>query len=290
VAEIPIDRDGRVRPDELQAAMAADRRAGVLPVAVVAIAGATDTGSVDRIDEVAAIAKRHGAWLHVDGAYGLVANASPDLAPLFEGVADADSWIVDPHKWLATGVGVAATFVRDEEVLTRAFAEGNAAYLEGSFHEDDPAAAGSQFDTMGGRWADQSVELSSPPRGVLVWAVLREIGRRGVAARVERHVAFATLVADRARRDARLELLMDPQLSVVCFRYRPSRPSADADAINRAILDRLRRETGLVPSATVVDGSLALRPCFINPRTTEREAEGLVEAVIRFGDELTAAV
>jgi aromatic-L-amino-acid decarboxylase len=290
VAEIPIDRDGRVRPDELQAAMAADRRAGVLPIAVVAIAGATDTGSVDRIDEVAAIAKRHGAWLHVDGAYGLVANASPDLAPLFEGVADADSWIVDPHKWLATGVGVAATFVRDEEVLTRAFAEGNAAYLEGSFHEDDPAAAGSQFDTMGGRWADQSVELSSPPRGVLVWAVLREIGRRGVAARVERHVAFATLVADRARRDARLELLMEPQLSVVCFRYRPSRPSADADAINRAILDRLRRETGLVPSATVVDGSLALRPCFINPRTTEREAEGLVEAVIRFGDELTAAV
>ena len=287
VAEIPVDADGRIRLDELESAMAEDAREGIVPIATVAIAGTTDTGSVDRIAEVGEIARRNGSWLHVDGAYGLIANASPALAPLFEGVSEADSWIVDPHKWLATGVGVAATFVRDEGVLTRAFAEGNAAYLEGSFHDDDPAAAGSQFDTMAGRWADQSVELSSPPRGVIVWAILREIGRAGVAARVVRHVAFAREVARRARADSRLELLMEPQLSVACFRYVP-RPTADADAVNRGILDRLRRETGLIPSTTVVDGRLAIRPCFINPRTTEREVVGLVEAVIRFGDELTA--
>src|SRR4029077_15218975 len=115
------------------------------------------------IGEVAAIARRHGSWLHVDGAYGLFANASPGLAPLFTGVDEGDSWIVDPHKWLATGVGVGATFVRDGGVLTRAFAEGNAAYLEGSFH-DDAETFGSQFDSMGGPWADQGVELSAPPR------------------------------------------------------------------------------------------------------------------------------
>jgi aromatic-L-amino-acid decarboxylase len=288
VAEIPVDRRGRIRPDELDAAMTADARAGVVPIATVAIAGTTDTGSVDRIDEVARIARRHGSWLHVDGAYGLVANASPALAPLFEGLGEADSWIVDPHKWLATGVGVAATFVRDEGVLTRAFAEGDAAYLEGSFHEEDPAAAGSQFDTMAGHWADQSVELSSPPRGVLVWAILREIGRAGVAARVERHVAFAARVAVRARQHPRLELLMEPQLSVACFRYRPAAPETDADDVNRAILDRLRRETGHIPSTTIVEGKLAIRPCYINPRTSEREVDGLLDAVIRFGDELTA--
>ena len=289
VAEIPVDGDGRIRLDELASAMAEDAREGIVPIATVAIAGTTDTGSVDPIAEVAEIARGHGSWLHVDGAYGLIANASPMLTSLFEGIDRADSWIVDPHKWLATGVGVAATFVRDEAVLTRAFAEGDAAYLEGSFHDDDPAAAGSQFDVMAGRWADQAVELSSPPRGVLVWAILREIGRAGVIARVERHVAFAREVARRARADDRLELLMEPQLSVACFRYVPAPTlGLDADAVNRAILGRLRRETGFIPSTTTVEGRLAIRPCFINPRTTEHEVAGLVDAVVRFGDELTA--
>ena len=85
---------------------------------------------------------------------------------------------------------------------------------------------------------------------------------------------------------------MEPQLSVVCFRYRPpddTDTATDADLINRAIIDRLRRETGVVPSSTVVDGRFAIRPCLINPRTTEREVEGLVEAVVRFGDQLVAA-
>jgi len=290
VTAIPVDHDGRIRLDELDAAMAADARDGIVPIAVVAIAGATDTGSVDPIARVVEVARRYGSWVHVDGAYGLVANAVPALAPLFEGIADADSWIVDPHKWLATGVGVGATFVRDEGVLTRAFAEGDAAYLEGSFR-DDPTTAGSQFDVMGGRWADQGLELSAPPRGVLVWAVLREIGRAGVVARVERHMAFAREVAERAREHPRLELLVEPQLSVTCFRYRPPDGSAgarDPDVVNRAILDRLRTETGLVPSSTVVDGRLAIRPCFINPRTTEREVHDLVTAVVRFGDDLSA--
>jgi aromatic-L-amino-acid decarboxylase len=282
VTPIPVDHDGRVRLDELEAAMAADARDGILPVAAVAIAGTTDTGSVDRIDEVGRIARRYGAWLHVDGAYGLFATASPALAQLFAGYEEADSWIVDPHKWLATGVGVGATFVRDGGVLTRAFAEGDAAYLEGSFHEDvDPG--GSQFDGMGGPWADQGVELSSPPRGVAVWAILREIGREGVVARVERHVGFARSLADQVRAHPRLELLMEPQLSVVCYRYVPP-PGIDADVLNERILDRLRGETTVAPSATEVDGRYAIRPCFINPRTTEREVEELATAVVRLGD------
>ncbi len=287
VVAIPVDGDGRVRDDELDAALAADTRDGIVPVAVVACAGATDTGTVDRIDRLGSIARRHGAWLHVDGAYGLVANASPRLRPLFAGLEEADSWIVDPHKWLATGVGVGATFVRDEGVLTRAFAEGEAAYLEGSFR-DDLAQAHSQFDAMGGPWGDQSLELSAPPRGVAVWAVLREIGRAGVEARVERHVGFAREIADRVRAHPRLELVMEPQLSVVCYRYRPG-PGVDADELNRAILDRLRRETSVAPSGTQIGGRFAIRPCFINPRTTEREVAELVDAVVRLGDQLAGA-
>jgi len=290
VAEIPTDADGRVVLADLEAALAADARAGIVPVAVVAIAGVTDTGSVDRIDAVGAIARRYGAWLHVDGAYGLPANASPRLRPLFAGIEEADSWIVDPHKWLATGIGIGATFVRDEELLTRAFAEGEAAYLEGAFSPDDVHPE-SQFDSMGGRWADQGTELSAPPRGVLVWAILREIGRQGMIDRVDRHVAFARHVADSAVAHPRLERLMEPQLSVACFRYVPAGGGTDddLDALNARILERLRAETPISPSSTRVDGRVAIRPCFLNPRTTEAEVTGLLEAVVRIGDRLSAA-
>jgi aromatic-L-amino-acid decarboxylase len=138
------------------------------------------------------------------------------------------------------------------------------------------------------------VELSSPSRGVIVWATLREIGRAGVEDRIRRHVGFARHTAERATAEPHLELLMEPQLSVVCFRYLPvgAAPgvrSDDVDATNRRILERLRNETGLVPSSTVVDGRLAIRPCFINPRTTAVEVDGLVDAVLRFGGELDQA-
>lgn len=283
VVEVPASTCGQIDVAALDEVLRRDVAGGVVPVAVVAIAGTTDTGAVDPIPDVIEVARRHGSWVHVDGAYGLIANAAPSAAALFAGVAEADSWIVDPHKWLSTGVGVGATYVRDAGVLTRAFAEGEAAYLEGSFSRARSGAQ-SQFEVMAGPWADQSLELSSPPRGALVWATLREIGRRGVAERVERHMAFARSIADRVRRDGRLELLCDAQLSIVCFRYTPP-AGVDGDELNRNILERLRRETPFIPTSTVVGGVLAIRPCFINPRTTQREVDGLIDAVCEFGDE-----
>jgi glutamate/tyrosine decarboxylase-like PLP-dependent enzyme len=106
--------------------------------------------------------------------------------------------------------------------------------------------------------------------------------------RVERHVGFARAVADAATAHPRLELLMEPQLSIACFRYVPA-GGADPvviDGLNRRILERLRVETHIIPSSTRIDGRFAIRPCFINPRTTEREVEALIDLVVRFGDEL----
>jgi aromatic-L-amino-acid/L-tryptophan decarboxylase len=278
---IACDSRQRIDIEALRAALAEDQRQGVVPVAVVGIAGTTDTGAIDPLDDLAAIAGEVGAWFHVDGAYGLIAAASEKLRPSLAGVAHADSVIVDPHKWLATGVGCAATYVREGGLLLRAFAQGEATYLEGAFSSDEQDAV-VQFDSVGTPYMDMGVELSAPSRGVLAWAVLRELGRRGVAARVERDVGFAQHVARRAREHPRLELLLEPELSVVCFRY-----AAD-DTVNAEILLRLRRTTRSIPTSTVVGGRLAIRPCFINPRTRPADVDALVDHTIAIGDELTA--
>ncbi|HLZ38669.1 MAG TPA: aminotransferase class V-fold PLP-dependent enzyme [Mycobacteriales bacterium] len=284
---VPIDRRQRIDVAALDAALTEDRRAGVVPVAVVAAAGTTNTGAVDPIADVLEVARRHRAWVHVDGAYGLVAAAHPALRALFEGVAEADSVVVDPHKWLATGVGVGAAYVRHPGVLMRAFVEGEADYLEGSFSSTADSLA-SQFDAMGGPWADLGVELSAPSRGALVWAVLREIGVAGVRRRVARHCAYARHLAGLVADHPRLELLAEPQLSVCCFRYRPATVGEDLDLLNARILERLRRETPHVPSSTVVDGRFAIRPCYVNPRTSPADVDALADAVVRLGDEETA--
>lgn len=277
---VACDDGGRMHVAALQEAMIADRRAGVVPLAVVGIAGTTDTGAIDPLDAMAEVAHQHDTWFHVDGAYGLIAAASELIRPRLAGVAQADSVIVDPHKWLATGVGCAATYVRDSGLLLRAFAQGPAAYLEGSFASDEGDVV-TQFDSIGIPYQDMGVELSAPSRGVVVWAVLRELGRAGVARRVERHVAFARHVADRVRRHPRLELLLEPELSIVCFRY-----AAD-DAVNQEILRRLARSTRTIPSSTVVRGRVAIRPCFINPHTERAHVDALVDNVIALGDHLT---
>lgn len=131
VVEIPVDDRQRLQVTALEAAIARDVRAGLVPVAVVAVAGTTNTGAIDPIAEVVDVGRRHGAWVHVDGAYGLVAACDPEVAPQLAAVRDADSAIVDPHKWMATGIGVGAAYVRDVAVLHRALTEGEAVYLEG---------------------------------------------------------------------------------------------------------------------------------------------------------------
>ena len=276
------DRTGRVDPSAVAERIREDRRSGAMPLAIVAVAGTTGTGYVDPIDALADVAAGEGVWLHVDGAYGLPARCLPELASQFAGVERADSVIVDPHKWLGTPVGCGATYVRAGDLLERAFAQGPAAYLTTS----SPEELASQFDDFGVGWFDRSLELHAPSRGSWVWAVLRELGVDGVQARIRRHIGFAARLAELVADDPRLELLVDPSLSICCFRYRvDGMPPARLDDLNAGIVTRIRA-AGFVPSTTRIDGKLAIRACFVNPATTVSEVEGLAEAVSEAGDEL----
>lgn len=287
VRPVACDERGRMRVDELQRLLNEDRRAGVLPLAIVANAGTTNTGAIDPLDTIAEIAASRGLWFHVDGAYGLPGILDERVAPLYVGLERADSVIVDPHKWLGASVGVAATFVRDRELLRRAFTQEPAAYLEGAIEQTgaDVPTVSHSLDSFGIPYYDYGVELSAPSRGVVVWALLREIGASGMTARVVRHNDMAAYVAQTAREHPNLELLQEPTLSICCFRYIATNVQ-DLDLFNQRLHRQLTRENVHMPSTTRVNGKLALRPCFIGARTELSHARGLVADVLRIGDEL----
>ena len=285
VRAVPIDARQRMDVTALDAMIAADRLDGVLPVAVVATAGTTNTGAIDPLRAVGEVARRHDVWLHVDGAYGLPGILDERVADRYDGLDLADSAIVDPHKWLAAPTGIASVFVRDRAILVRAFMQGTAAYLEGSFATDGKVMMSA--DSIGIPYADMAVELSSPPRGVTVWSILREQGRDGLRARVRQDNDYARRVAEFAAGHPRLENLTEPELSIACFRY-VGTGIDDLDDFNRRLMRRLWRETRWMPSATEVGGAFALRPCFINPRTLPSHVEDFLAAVVRLGDEMAS--
>ncbi len=285
---VPIDERQRMRPDALEEMMAADRTAGLLPVAVVAAAGTTNTGAIDPLVALGEIARSHGVWFHVDGAYGLLGRLDGRVADRYAGLELADSVIVDPHKWLAAPVGVAAAFVRDRAILHRAFTQGPAEYLEGSFVADDDDIQNS-MDSMGIPYGDFAVELSAPARGVQVWAIIRELGVSGIRDSIVHDNDLARRVTAAARAHPRLEALTEPELSIACFRYRSADRSPDGlNDLNERILRRLVRETAFAPSSTVVERSFAIRPCYINRRTTIADVDGMIEAVVQLGDDESA--
>ncbi len=288
---IPCDDRGRMRVDALRAAIDDDLRANILPMAIVANAGTTNTGAIDPLEQIGHVAREYGIWFHVDGAYGLPGILDERLNHLFKGLELVDSVTIDPHKWLGAAIGVAATFVRDRNLLERAFTQGAADYLEGSVEFGGAENAGIEhtMDDFGIPYFNYGVELSSPCRGIVVWSLIREIGVEGMRERIERHIDMARDLAAFCRQHPKLELLMEPTLSICCFRY-TSPEVEDLDQFNQRLHRRLVRENEYMPSTTRIKGELTLRPCFIGARTEQSQVDGLLQAVLRIGDALVSEI
>jgi aromatic-L-amino-acid/L-tryptophan decarboxylase len=273
-----LPTDGRQRLDirALRRALADDAAQGVVPIAIVGIAGTTNTGAIDPLSEIAAIADDHGVWFHVDGAYGLFGVLDPAVASRFTSLERADSVVVDMHKWLGAPTGSGATYVGDRTLLGRAFTQEPSAYIEGAFVEATEDGR-SPWDTIGMPYQEWSLELSAAARGITVWATLHELGREGVRRRIIRHNRLARRLAERINDEPTLELLHQPELSVCCFRVRDE---VSADSRTERVLRALHAGGAHIPSGTRVDGQFALRACFINPRQTEADVDALVNAVL----------
>jgi aromatic-L-amino-acid decarboxylase len=285
---VDVDENGRIDPRALAAAVAADKRSGALPVAIVASAGTVNAGVIDPLAAIADVADAEEVWLHVDGAYGLYGKLDERVAGRYAGIERAGSVVVDPHKWLAAPVGIGAAFVRDRDLLVRAFRHDDAPYLD-RFRGSDEDEIVSQFDRPGVPFRDLGLELTAPSRGTLVWATLLEIGARGMRERVRRHRDYAARLADLVRLDERLELVQEPELSICVFRYvAPGLDEPALDELTGRIATRLRAEGRTVPTTTTVRGHHVLRPCFINPRTPIELVDELARSVRRIGDEEAA--
>lgn len=286
VVSLPTDHTHRVDLRHLEAQLKQDAKNGIRPLALVATAGTVNVGAIDPINEMADLAAIYGAWLHVDGAYGLFGKLDPRVAHLFEGLHRADSAAADPHKWLAAPLGNGVTFVRDASILGRAFTLEPAAYLEGSASQD--GVIKSPFDDFGEVYHDFNLDQSAPSRGVSVWAILKEIGADGIRDRVVRHNSYARLVAELVRQNPVLEVVTEPVLSICCFRYNDGKKTlSELNELNARIAASLRSESQFVPSTTVVNGTYAIRPCYINPRVRESDVRGLVNRVAELGFEMS---
>ena len=259
------DEVGRLDRDGLEEALQGLDGA---PAILIGNAGDVNAGDFDPIDELADLAERYGAWLHVDGAFGLFARLTPRTAGLAAGVERAHSVIADGHKWLNVPYDCGFAFVRDGPELERTFGMA-AAYLPS---DDKP------------NFGYRGPEASRRVRALAVWATLRAYGRSGYREMVERHLDLAQRLAARVDEAPDLELLAPAQLNIVCFRFHP--PGADESELNdlNARLGEAVLADGRVYAGTTVyGGRTALRPAIVNWRTREGDVDLLVDVVRELG-------
>ena len=265
--QIPVDERCRMLPEKLEAAVVEDRRAGRRAVAVVASAGTVNTGAIDSLAEIAAIARRHGLWLHVDGAYGaLAALAAPAK---FKGLEQADSISLDAHKWLYQPVDCGCLLYKDPAAAQAAFA-----------HTGDYAKALSADPVEGFAFFEESMELSRRFRALKLWLSLRYHGLTAFREAIARDLAHARRLAELVTARQELELLAPVELSAVCFRLRPKSSEDDANRLNAAVLARVIRRGRVYISNASLQGRFALRACFVNHRTREEDVPAIVDEVL----------
>ena len=258
VVHIGADAEYRMRADALSDAVAADRARGMLPLAVVATVGTTSTTSVDPVPAIAEVCRRHDMWLHVDGAYGGVAAIVPELRHIMAGVDQADSLVMNPHKWLFTPVDCSAFYTRHPDVLKRAFSL-VPDYLVTS-------VGGDAVDFM-----NYGVQLGHRFRALKLWAVMRAFGSDGLASVLRQHCALAAKFATWVAAAPDWKVVAPVTLSVVCFRYAPPDLSPEAaDARNMSILDRVNCTGHAYLSHTKLGGRVVLRHAIGNVRTDNR--------------------
>jgi aromatic-L-amino-acid decarboxylase len=264
---VPTDGQLRMDPEALRAMVREDRRAGHRPFCVVASAGTTNTGAVDPLDAVVAVARDEGLWTHVDGAYGGPFRMTERGRGLFLGIEEADSITLDPHKAMFLPYGTGALLVREGQLLREAHEVG-ADYLQDLAGEEEIP-----------NFTDYSPELSRSFRGLGLWLPVKLHGLAAFRAALDEKLDLARFLYDELVATPGFEVPWPPDLTVVAFRYRPR--SGDAEAFNARLLERINASKRVFLSSTTLRGRFTIRACIVSHRTHRDRIEETVDIVRR---------
>jgi glutamate/tyrosine decarboxylase-like PLP-dependent enzyme len=261
IAPVDVDDQGRMRPAALRSAL----HQGDGPVVVCAQVGNVNSGAVDPVGEICEIAHRRGAWVHVDGAFGMWAASSPRLRPLVAGVELADSWATDAHKWLNVPYDSGLVFCAHPEAHRAAMGIRAGYLIHGDADERDAL--------------DYNPEFSRRARGFAVYAAIRALGRQGVAELVERCCGLAGRFAGRLAAADGVEVLNEVVLNQVLVRFLAA--DGDHDAHTRRVVERVQQDGTCWMSGTTWRGTAAMRISVSNWSTDQADVDRSVGAILR---------
>jgi len=266
---ISVDSALRMNAAELKRQIADDKAAGKTPIAVVASAGTVNTGAIDPLARIAEIARQHGAWFHIDGAYGALAAIAERKK--FDGLELADSISLDPHKWLYQPLDCGCLLYRSPEAAQKAFS-----------HSGDYTRALSADPIEKFAFFEESLELSRRFRALKLWLSLRYHGLKAFRESIRKDLAHAHHLANAIAREPQLELMGRGELSAVCFRHRGTdgmSPEA-LNQFNAAILQRTQRRGRVYISNATLAGRFCLRACIVNHRTNDADIDAVIPEVL----------
>jgi aromatic-L-amino-acid/L-tryptophan decarboxylase len=266
---VPTDESFRMIPEELELGMLRDKALGITPVAVVASAGTVSTGAIDPLRQIADIAHRHGAWFHIDGAYGALAAIAERNK--FEGMELADSISLDPHKWLYQPLDCGCLLHRSPEAAQKTFC-----------HTGDYARSLNADPIEGFAFFEESMELSRRFRALKLWLSLRYHGLQAFRESIRKDLAQARRLAEAIKNEVQLEMLASVELSAVCFRHRGARHGTgeDLNRFNAAVLKRVVERGRIYLSNACLHNNFCLRACIVNHRTKDSDIDSVVPEVL----------
>jgi glutamate/tyrosine decarboxylase-like PLP-dependent enzyme len=269
---VRTDASFHMSPEELDRAIARDKQSGRTPIAVVASAGTVNTGAVDPLPQIAAIAKNHGAWFHIDGAYGALAALA--TRGRFQGLELADSISLDPHKWLYQPLDCGCLLYRNADAARKAFS-----------HTGDYTRVLSNDPVEGFAFFEESMELSRRFRALKLWLSLRYHGLEAFRQSIKNDLAYARDLAEKIVNEPELELLAPVELSAVCFRYLGTggRSEGDLNRLNPAILKEVNKKGRVYLSNATLRAKFCLRACIVNHRTKPEDLDVVISEVLDAG-------
>jgi aromatic-L-amino-acid/L-tryptophan decarboxylase len=271
VRTVAVDAQFRMQPASLEDLIARDAESGRIPFLIIANAGTTSTGAIDPLADLAAIRSRHSLWLHTDGAYGGFAVLSDRGRRLLDGIGEADSVTLDPHKWLYQPFEAGCLMVRDVARLEAAFRLVPDYLKDAELTGEDPLREAN--------FTDRGFQLTRQARALKVWLSVQTFGLAAFRDAIDRTLDLARHTEERVRASSSLEMTSPASLGIVCFRRRD--PGVDDEAEierrNMLLIRRLADSGDGMISSTRVNGRLTLRTCVLNHRTRLDDVERVID-------------